>query len=130
MTGDTLDARTDESLTILATRLGRDVPYFASPESAHFDPISVGIALAALLIGAYLRGFISEAEKQTESLGGESFIWLRNGIRRLFSKSQEAPENISSTVKQLAKQTDAKIKEMSSAEVDQVSEKVRKRSGG
>ena len=57
MTGDTLSARTDESLTILATRLGRDVPYFASPESAHFDPISVGIALAALLIGAYFARF-------------------------------------------------------------------------
>jgi hypothetical protein len=88
-----LNDRIDESLSIIAPRLGRDMPYFIPLDQLHFDPITVGITLASILLAAYLRGFLKQAEDQAENAGSETILWLRKRIRQLFSRQEASTKN-------------------------------------
>jgi hypothetical protein len=120
------DARTGECLTVVSAALGRDMPYFVPAETAHFDPISVGVVLAGLMLTAYLRGFVNQAENQAEYLGSATFMWLRRSIRRLFSKPQEISKDYIIELKNITKQSATRVEQMPRTEVAQVSEEVRR----
>ena len=115
-----LESEIEECLSEIAPRLGRDMPYFIPTSELHFDPISVGVALAALMVAAYIRGFLKEAENQAESAGSDTFIWLRRNIGKLFSREDHSSKDDGAQeLHNLTSEAVTKVAKMSEEEVTQ-----------
>jgi hypothetical protein len=80
---------TDLAMRKVASSIRVDTAYFAPPGEDRFDPVSLGIALGGILIGAFAKGFTAQASKYAEDAGRATAVWLKERIDELFREPEE-----------------------------------------
>lgn len=83
----------DKAQRAVQRQASREIDWFAPPGERHFDPASVVLAFAGLLLTSFLAGFTNAAKKTAENAGEQVFKWLAEQIRKLLSgQKPDAPQ--------------------------------------
>ena len=66
------------------------IDWFVPEGEKHFDPVTVIGTISVILIGAFLKGFIDEAQKAAEGAGRSAFKNLKELCEKAFEGGEKA----------------------------------------
>jgi hypothetical protein len=104
MASEAVSDDVERALTQMAGIIGPDVALFAPPEERRLDPLSVGIALAGVLVMSFLKGFQAQASQDLEGAGRWTARWLTERIQTGFRHLKALSEKVPGDVRELAEQ--------------------------
>jgi hypothetical protein len=92
-----------EAKTRIATVIGVDISYITPPDERRFEPITLGIALAGLLLYAFLKGMVEALGKKLGEAVGEALAdAITSAVQKLIKSGPEEPD-IETAVQELAR---------------------------
>ena len=72
-------------------RLAPEMDWFVPPDEKHFDPASAVVAVAGLLVSAFLAGFVAEAQESFREAGRAAYRRLEALVRDAL-RGEPAPD--------------------------------------
>lgn len=92
-----------EAKTRVAAVIGADITYLTPPDERRFEPITLGIALAGILLYAFLKGMVEALGKKLGEAAGEALAdAITNAIHKLTTSGREEPD-IETAVQELSR---------------------------
>lgn len=76
----------------LGAELSVDMYYLVPSEESRFEPLSVGVAVAEILVGAFAAGMLSGVTDRVAAAGASATTWLGDRLGALFAR--EAGEEV------------------------------------
>lgn len=76
--------RTERSISEIASAVGVDVAYLTPPGESHFDPVSLSLGFASVMLIAFFTGFVDQSRKDSRDAGMRTARWLRDRVAALF----------------------------------------------
>ena len=92
-----------DAKTRVAGVIGVDITYITPPDERRFEPITIGIALAGILLYEFLKGMVGTLGKKLgEATGAALADAITQAIHKLITSGSEEP-NIETAVQELSR---------------------------
>jgi len=79
----------DEAISEIQTPLSHNIMWFTPPEEKNFDPSTLVVTFAGLLVTSFLAGFVEEARKSANIAGKKTFRKLADATKSFFAGNDE-----------------------------------------
>ena len=90
--------------------------WFKPPGEKHFDPVSISLAFAGLLVTSFLAGFVEEAQNYCSAAGRKAFLMLADAAQDLFANKKKEAEATEKDLNQIAEEATVIAKSITHAE--------------